>query len=102
MAQWRFGEAATPPLTARVPSWICPACSCPHALRRDPHRTRPHTMSQAASDRNLLFGILALQMDFISRDALVAAMHAWVLDKQKSLGGILVACGALARGHRAL
>ena len=36
-------------------------------------------MSQSHVDRNLLFGILALQMDFISREALVAAMNAWVL-----------------------
>ena len=41
------------------------------------------------ADRNLLFGILALQMDFVSRDALIAAMNAWVLDKAKSLGAIL-------------
>ena len=27
-------------------------------------------MSRSASDRNLLFGVLALQMDFIGRDAL--------------------------------
>ena len=40
-----------------------------------------------AADLNLLFGILALQMDFISRDQLVAAMHAWVLDKSKALAG---------------
>jgi eukaryotic-like serine/threonine-protein kinase len=38
-------------------------------------------MSQADTDRNLLFGILALQMDFISRDALIAAMNAWVIQK---------------------
>src|SRR5437899_166542 len=44
----------------------------------------------SCSDRNLLFGILALQMDFISRDALISAMHAWVLDKAKPLGQILV------------
>ena len=35
-------------------------------------------MAQSAADRNLLFGILALQMDFITRDALIAAMNAWV------------------------
>ena len=46
-------------------------------------------MSQTHHDCNLLFGILALQMDFISRDALVAAMNAWVLAKEKSLGQIL-------------
>src|SRR5262249_10039607 len=42
------------------------------------------------ADRNLLFGILAVQMDFVARDALIAAMHAWVLDKSKPLGRILV------------
>ena len=52
-------------------------------------------MFLAAADRNLLFGILALQMDFIGRDALIAAMHAWVLDKAKPLGDILVEQRAL-------
>ena len=47
------------------------------------------SMSASNHDQNLLFGILALQMDFISRDALVAAMNAWVLAKEKSLGQIL-------------
>jgi WD40 repeat protein/serine/threonine protein kinase len=42
------------------------------------------------ADRNLLFGILALQMDFISRDALIEAMHTWVLKKNKQLGEILL------------
>jgi hypothetical protein len=32
---------------------------------------------QPSADRNLLFGILAVQMDFASRDALIAAMSAW-------------------------
>ncbi len=44
----------------------------------------------ASADRNLLFGILALQMDFIRRDDLIAGMNAWVLDKSKPLGDILV------------
>jgi eukaryotic-like serine/threonine-protein kinase len=57
-------------------------------------------MSRA--DRNLLFGILALQMDFISRDALIAAMHAWVLDKAKPLGQIMVEQGTLGLEDRDL
>src|SRR5688572_18889190 len=52
-------------------------------------------MAAAVTDRNLLFGMLALQMDFIDRDALIAAMHAWVLDKSRSLGPILVQQQAL-------
>ena len=59
-------------------------------------------MSQPATDRNLLFGVLALQMDFISRDALIRAMHAWVLDKAKSLGQILRQQGALSEEHLTL
>jgi hypothetical protein len=58
--------------------------------------------SRAAADRNLLFGILALQMDFISRDALIQAMHAWVLEKTKPLGQLLVEQGAMAEDARAL
>ncbi len=37
-----------------------------------------------------MFGILALQMDFITRDGLVAAMNAWVMNKQTGLGELLV------------
>src|SRR5713101_5711868 len=59
-------------------------------------------MPHAHADRNLLFGILALQMDFISRDALVTAMNAWVLDKGRPLGQILRQQGALPEAHLAL
>ena len=55
-----------------------------------------------AADRNLLFGILALQMDFVERDALIAAMNAWVLRKDQPLGEILVQQGALAEDERRL
>jgi serine/threonine-protein kinase len=54
------------------------------------------------ADRNLLFGILALQMDFISRDALVAAMYTWAQDKSQPLGQILQVQGALRADHRTL
>jgi serine/threonine-protein kinase len=47
-------------------------------------------MPSGTADLNLLFGIMAVQNDFVSRDALIEAMGAWVLDKSKSLGGILV------------
>ena len=59
-------------------------------------------MAKSSDDRNLLFGILALQMDFVSREQLVAAMNAWVLAKEKPLGQILAEHGALAADRRAL
>src|SRR5262245_39727695 len=52
-----------------------------------------------SSDRNLLFGILALQLNFIGRDALIAAMNAWVLNKDQPLGQILRAQGQLTEGQ---
>ena len=59
-------------------------------------------MAKSSDDRNLLFGILALQMDFVSREQLVAAMNAWVLAKEKPLGQILAEHGVLAADRRAL
>ncbi len=59
-------------------------------------------MPQPAADRNLLFGILAMQMDFITREQLVDAMQAWVFDKQKPLGEILCAQKAIDWDSRAL
>ena len=59
-------------------------------------------MSKSTNDRNLLFGILALQMDFISREQLVAAMNAWVLAKEKPLGQILDEQKALSADRRTL
>jgi formylglycine-generating enzyme required for sulfatase activity/tRNA A-37 threonylcarbamoyl transferase component Bud32 len=53
-------------------------------------------MARADADRNLLFGVLALQMDFISREALIAAVSDWVLDKDRPLDSILVERGALS------
>jgi serine/threonine-protein kinase len=60
------------------------------------------TPANHGADRNLLFGILALQMDFISRDALLEAMNAWVLNKGKSLGQILVEKGQLGVDRQTL
>jgi serine/threonine protein kinase len=59
-------------------------------------------MSRSAADRNLLFGILAVQMDFIRSDQLIGAMNAWVIDKQRPLGDHLAAAGALAADSRQL
>jgi serine/threonine-protein kinase len=59
-------------------------------------------MAESALDRNLLFGIIALRMDFVSRNALAAAIQAWGLDMEKSLDQVLVEHGALAEDERSL
>src|SRR4051812_46858410 len=58
-------------------------------------------MPRPDADRNLLFGILALQMDFITRDGLIGAMAAWVMEKHRPLGEILVERGDLDPSDRA-
>jgi len=52
-------------------------------------------MAQSTTDRNLLFGILALQMDFITSNALINAMNTWVSEKEKPLGQVLQSQSAL-------
>jgi serine/threonine-protein kinase len=54
----------------------------------------------APADGNLIFGLLALQMDFVTREQLLEALHAWMLDKQTPLGDILVRRGVLDRDDR--
>ena len=49
------------------------------------------------TDRNLLFGILALQNNFINREALLAAFTTWVVEKQRPLGEILCEQGKLTQ-----
>ena len=49
-----------------------------------------------SGDRNLLYGVMAVQMGFISRDALVAAMSAWATTRTRPLSEILIDCGAIS------
>ena len=49
------------------------------------------------AEKQLLFGLLALQNNFVTRDALLAAFAAWVVDKQRAMGDILVEQGHLAK-----
>src|SRR5262245_46148724 len=58
-------------------------------------------MARPDADRNLLFGLLAFQNNFIDRAALLAAFNDWVEDKTRSIADILVERGALAPEFRA-
>ena len=52
--------------------------------------------------RNLLFGLLAFQNNFIDRKALLAAFDAWNANKSRTLGQVLVDQGDLSPEFRAL
>src|SRR4051812_29429735 len=62
---------------------------------------RSQVMS-APADLNLLYGMLALQLDFATRDQLITAMQSWVIDKGKSLGDILREQGVLSPDRQQL
>jgi hypothetical protein len=63
---------------------------------------QPAPRRGVSAAESLLFGRLALQNRFIDRDALVAAFDAWVADKSKTLGQILLDRGALTPARFAL
>src|SRR6478609_4159627 len=71
-----------------------PAALIPQSPRGFPMSDDPAASPFRDAAGNLLFGLLALQNSFISRDALVAAFGAWVADKSRPLDRIL-----LDRGH---
>lgn len=54
----------------------------------------------AAIDQNLLFGVLALQRNFLNRDALLAAMHGWVRAPTRTLADVLEERGHLSADQR--
>ena len=43
-----------------------------------------------AADKNLLFGILDVQMNFISQQSLITGINAWVLDERRLLRDVLI------------
>ena len=59
-------------------------------------------MFHSTADQNLLFGLIALQMDFINRDQLIEGMTAWAVDKPQALGSILVEKGHLSSDRKSL
>ena len=89
------------PRFAAHPEVIRSAFETVPARRPSPRPPAP-AASRSSADRNLLFGVLAMQMDFVTREALIAAVSAWVLDKSKPLDRILVEQGALATDERDL
>jgi hypothetical protein len=50
-------------------------------------------MAANAPDRNLLFGLLALQNGLINQVQLVAAFQAWTLDRARDRGRTGIAVG---------
>ncbi len=54
------------------------------------------------ADRNLLFGLVALQTGMIDQSALVAAFHAWTRDKTRSIAEILLGQRAIDADDRTL
>ena len=59
-------------------------------------------MAAIAADRNLLFGLLALQNGLINQGQLVAAFQAWTLDKARALADHLVGRGDLDADDRSV
>ncbi len=59
-------------------------------------------MDRHLTDRNLLFGIFAFQLGFVTRSGLIGAMNAWVLDKSRPLSRVLLEQSALADDTLAL
>jgi WD40 repeat protein/tRNA A-37 threonylcarbamoyl transferase component Bud32 len=122
-AEDHLGEAAGPARSGLLAELLATELECRRAAgeRPDPAEYRARFPDHAAvveaafarvgiapapaaadTGRNLLLGLLALQNDFIDRDALLAAFATWVADKARPLGGILLERGAIDGPRHAL
>jgi eukaryotic-like serine/threonine-protein kinase len=59
-------------------------------------------MISAERDRDLLGGLLALQLGFMTREVMIKALHHWSLDGSKTLGMWLAELGALTLEQQAV
>ncbi len=85
-----------PGQTALVDAAFTGTVPGPGRNRRRPRQVRFDT------GRNLLLGLLALQNNFIDRDALLAAFNSWVADRSRGLGQLLRERGALSPSRHLL
>jgi hypothetical protein len=95
-------------LEALQSAWKGDSDKIADALRRRPlipPRPRPTATDPDPARKaglNLLFGLLALQNNFVDRDALLGALNTWLVDKSRHLGRILLERGALDTDTHAL
>ncbi len=74
----------------------------PPRHRKDGPTDETGPLPKADPSYNLLFGLLALQNNFIDRDALLAAFNTWIVDKNRAIGQLLVERGILNCNRHAL
>ena len=70
-----------------------------HAANMPGRSSQKLCQAPTSSARNLLLGLLALQNNFIDRNALVAAFTSWIADRSRGLGSLLVELRVLS-SHR--
>src|SRR5260370_17196906 len=58
------------------------------------------TIPPGCPDRNLLFGVIAMHLDFIGRPDLLQGLQSWSVDRGRALGDILVHRQALSPRRR--
>ena len=64
--------------------------------------SRAGGQQETGSLGNVLFGIFALQMDFITREQLAAAMSDWARDRSRTIANILRDQGVISEPDCAL
>jgi serine/threonine protein kinase/tetratricopeptide (TPR) repeat protein len=53
----------------------------------------------AAADRNLLYGVLAVQLGFVARERLIEATRRWVINKDQPLSEVFIRQGVISRAE---
>ncbi|MEK7794538.1 MAG: hypothetical protein AAB353_08405, partial [Candidatus Hydrogenedentota bacterium] len=85
------------PLPSDAPGGICPLCLVKRGIE-----TPKISRAPLGRDRNLLFGVLAIQLGIITPDRFVEAAAAWATSPDKTLAERLLDTAALTPRQREL
>lgn len=78
---------------------VCPRCLLKRGLEAaDNSALEP----RPGRDRNLLFGVIAIQLGFVSKEAFVEAAAAWAIDPRQEVADLLIRFNALSSEQRRL
>jgi hypothetical protein len=84
-------------LSANAPEGLCPRCLMSQGLDESSQEQKPRRSPAMNNDRNLLFGVLAVQLRKVTPVQLMDIAGSWAMDPSRSLQDRLIEAGVISK-----
>jgi eukaryotic-like serine/threonine-protein kinase len=84
-------------LSANAPEGLCPRCLMSQGLEEAAQEHKPRRSPAMNNDRNLLFGVLAVQLRKVTPVQLMDIAGSWAMDPSRSLQDRLIEAGVISK-----